>query len=457
MMTLLDIPRCLKVETSYVGPPSEHVGLGGDRRSIWTDATNWGGTAAYRELVVQECFDTAAILHNYRAPLEGESWLIPAESERRLLAQVNAIIALGRDSLEQVIAQSLDPDVPDPGHVFAALLVLGCVEGREWLISVRDIFVAAAVRDQAELAAAVEALCLSPHQELSTILVPLLDHERSRVRAGAVRVLAYHNELTESAWNNAMHDSSLTVVEAATSVPLRSYDRRICERALLPLFKRHKSPQLVRLALRAGVSLRLSSAYDYILQIIQETPLLADAAYYLAMFGQLTDARYIRDVLVGLHPQDGMRGAGVLGSIELVPDLINHLDRNDLNPEAGKYAKQVLADITGLAFDTTKTAVEARRLWTQHSSKFEPHIRYRNGHPWSLGGLIQSLRTGPGSREFRQSLYHEMLSATESRVPHFSPYDFVGVQMESLHHIEHWLAEPEHRPNFPTNLASSHG
>jgi hypothetical protein len=45
-----------------------------------------------------------------------------------------------------------------------------------------------------------------------------------------------------------------------------------------------------------------------------------------------------------------------------------------------------------------------------------------------------------------------MLAATESRIPRFSPYDFVGVQVESLRRIEQWLADLQGRRPTTTNL-----
>lgn len=81
------------------------------RVSQWAtiaNATRWGGTTAYRQQAVTECLDTAAVLRAYREPLEGETWLIPSGSERRLLAQANVIIALGPQALAQVAALSLD-------------------------------------------------------------------------------------------------------------------------------------------------------------------------------------------------------------------------------------------------------------------------------------------------------------------------------------------------------------
>ena len=67
-----------------------------------------------------------------------------------------------------------------------------------------------------------------------------------------------------------------------------------------------------------------------------------------------------------------------------------------------------------------RTLSEALGLWSQHSSSFERHVRYRQGRPLSLEVMLQSLRTGPAARHDRQHTYLEMQAATESRVPRFS-------------------------------------
>ncbi len=450
-IALVDVPRCLKVHASYVGAPRALAASGSRRPRAWAEAMPWTGTEAYRKQAVKECLDTVAVLRSYREPLEGETWLTPAASERRLLAQLNAIIALGPPALQQAIALSLDADVPDPGRVFAGLLVVGCVEGRDWLDPARDLFVATVLRGAAEAAAAVEAVSLAPGPELASFLVDLLGHERPQVRAGAVRALAFRGALSEASWHNAMRDGDPTVVAAALSAPLGAYDRTACERVLQPLIARRDAESLVRQALRAGLGLGLDTAHDSAVQIVRDHPSFADAARCLAMFGDVGDARHFRGALGGPGVRDGVRAAAILGSIELVPDLLELLDRTDSPPELGVAAKHALATITGLPFVATADVSQALGLWSLHSQGFERHGRYRHGQPLSLEVLLQSLRTGPAARKARQNIYLEMQAATESRVPRFSPYDFAGVQIQSLRRIEQWLADPQARRSTASN------
>ncbi|NOT26811.1 MAG: hypothetical protein HOP16_11995 [Acidobacteria bacterium] len=405
------------------------------------EAMAWGGTPAYRRQAVKECLDTISVLRGYREPMTGEKWLTPAESERRLLAQVNGIIALGPRALDQVIELALDPDVPDPGRVFAVLFVVGCVSGREWLDRARDIFVAAVLRNAAESGAAVEALSLSVNPELATFLTSFLGDERPRLRAASIRILAFRGALTEADWVDAMNHPDVTLVAAALSAPLRGYDRSSCARVLQPLFARLDAEWLVRPALRAGLSLRLNAAHACAVRIAQSDPSWADAANIVAMFGNLSDAPHVRALLDGPGIEAGVRAAAILGSIGLVPDLLEVLHRADLASETAVLVKQALAAITGIPFTDVADAARALDLWSQHASGFHAGVRYRQGRPLTLEALLQLLRAGSGLRSVRQNLYLELLAATESQVPPFSAYDFVRVQADSLRHIERWLAE----------------
>jgi hypothetical protein len=364
--------------------------------------------------------------------------LTPAGSERRLLAQVNAILALGPAALERVRAMSLDADVPDPGRVFAALFVLGCAEGHRWLDPAHDIFLAAAVRNPNEAAAAIEAASLCPNSHIATRLAPLVDDERPRVRASVIRVLAFRGALSEAQWNNALVDSDLGVQASALSAPLRAYDAGACERALRPSLVRDDNETLTRLALRAGLSLGVDGAYVRAREIARTNPERAGAADLLALAGDLANSR-VRDMLDGPHVIEGARAAAISGSPELVPDLLEVLNRTDVSPETRMMASQALATITGLGFTAVENATQALNLWSQHSAGFRACARYRHGRCWSPDVLLDSLRTGPGERSVRQDTYFELQVATQSRVPRFSAYDFVGVQAESLRNIERWI------------------
>ncbi len=444
LRALTDVPRCLNLEACYVGPPHRIAAPPGAWERAWGQPSREGGTQAFRRQAVQECLDTVAVLRSYREPLEGETWLIPAGSERRLLAQVNAIVALGPAAVAQVADAAIDGDVPDPARVFAALFILGCVEGRAWLQTMQLIFVSAVVRHPGEAMAAVEAMGLAPNPELSACMEPLLSDDRPRLRAAALRVLAYRGVLKEDSWRDAMQETDAGVLHAAACAPLRGYERGHCDRAIEPLLAQ-SSEALVAAALRAGLGLRSAAAHSRASAIVREGADWADAPKVLAMFGYTSDVRHIRPMIHGPRWSAGVKAAARLGCVGLVPDLLELLEEPALTPEALVQARAALQTITGAPFEATGSAAEAWQLWTERSPAFHPDARYRFGHGLDLQALLHALKAPPGSREARQDTYLEMLAASEWAVPRFSAYDFVGVQTACIRRIEQWLAESRDR------------
>jgi hypothetical protein len=322
--------------------------------------------------------------------------------------------------------------------VFASLMVLGCTAGSNWVRRIGDIFVRAAERNGAEAGAAVEACGLSPNPDLDALLQTLCEHEHPRVRAGAVRAWAFRGTLPEAHWQAAMRDDRSEVVLAALQARLGTYDRASCERALEP-FYRSENHSIARVALRAGVTLRLLPARAAAIDMVRRDPEWTDGAALLAMFGYLGDGRLIREILAGPGVRSGIVAAAVLGSIELVPDLLTLIRESDAADDVRLSSAQAVTAITGIpAIDADAETLTS--LWNERLPFFNPRVRYRSGEPLTPELLLRALRTPHGSRRDRQDAYVELLAETESAVPRFSPHDFVGVQLQSLTAIERWLA-----------------
>lgn len=444
-LALTDMPACLGLAASWVGPPRAGERDARAPLSVRQPAGDADDTARFRQHAARECFDTAATLRIHREPLAGEHWQLPARAEKRLLAQINAIVALGPDALAQVIRLALDPDLADPGRVFAALLTLGSVDDPALHTQALRIFRGAVMRSAREARAAVEALGVCPHPGFDDALAPLLRDPQARIREACVRVLAFRGTLAQDAWHAALRDADLGVRTAALAAPLAGYERRACEEALQPCFDLPESETRVRLALRAGVSIGSARAHDFASWRMRgEAPGWADAAHCVALFGHASDAPAIARLLQGADPRAGIQAAARLGVVELAPDLLSVLARHAADSEAALCARRALRRITGMAFDAPDAEPDAREaalLWERQASRFHPGTRYREGRALSLALLLDLLRDGPGSREERDTLYLEMRSATASRVPRFSVHDFVGVQRQALRHIGAWLRE----------------
>lgn len=437
-----DAPRALDPQRADVGPPRQALALSAAAERGLGAVARADGTADFRRRAVIECLGTLGTLRTAREPLPGETWLTPLASERRLLAQVDAVVGLGPAALAQVVDLGLDPDVPDPARVFASLFVLGCVAGPGWLKPLQTLFVAATTRHPEEMSAAIEALSLCPHADLSRALEPLLAHEEARVRAAALRVMSFKGTLGESAWRAALADTSPGVVAAAAWAPMPRLPGGVAEAALGPLLHAPQE-QLAVPVLRAGVAQRLRPAYRRVGELAEDRPGWADALNLLAMFGFASDAERIASAIASPAPGPGLRAAGTLGHTALVPDLISALERADLAAADAADARMSLWKIAGIALTDAQDAATARELWDRRAHHFTPHLRYRGGRPFSAAVLVDLLRDGPVQRLARQEVYLELCAATASAVPRFSAYDFVAVQADALARLDAWCASPD--------------
>src|SRR5262249_12341108 len=81
----------------------------------------------------RECVEEVGMLGQQRTPLRGEDWRTSQVLERRLVAAVDALAALGPTAIASVEPFVLDTPVPDPMKVFAMAMIGGCLEGRDVL------------------------------------------------------------------------------------------------------------------------------------------------------------------------------------------------------------------------------------------------------------------------------------------------------------------------------------
>ena len=446
---MIDQPRLLDLAAVGAPAPSLRVPAQPGWRGAWpsggeapSSPFEAGGTAAFRRRAAEECLDLVAVLRAYRVPQPDEHWRTPIDSERRLLAQVNAIIGLGAEALDQVAALAIDPDLPDPGRVFAALLVLGCVAGDRWWPAMHRIFETAVSRHPEEGAHAVEALSLSPRTDLPELLSPLLGHESPALRAAAARVLAFRWELPERAWETAMRDAAPAVVAAALGAPAHQFDPGRCEPLLLAAAHSPAEP-VARAALRLGAALRLPALHGQATRMATRDPGWADALTAMAMHGHPGDAVLLRAMLRNADRWQAARAAGVLGLPALIPDLLALHDDPLRNDEERQLAAQALATIAGPAPDGDSAG------WWRRIAQAPADLRVRGGRPLGAGVLLARLR-GPGwSRAGRQDQYLELVAASRGQAPRFSPFDFVAAQEASLQRIADAMVPRDARTDGP--------
>jgi hypothetical protein len=433
----LDSPICVSEKARFVGEPKPLAigpGIGGG-----ISAGSPSGTLLFRDQSTVECLDTASVLRTYRKPLRGETWLTPLKSERRLLAQVDAIIGLGERAITQIEALAFDPDVPDPNRLFAAAFTLGCVDSARWMSSVISMLIRAAERTPAELDAVTEALCLSPSRQIGTLLEPLLAHELPAVRAVAVHVLGYRGILPEEAWQSAIASGDTAVMASALKAMPHKFRADACRSALLPLYG-HDNERILRLALNAGLRLRSRAAYECAIGIANTDPSRADSLRVAVLFGCWAEVARVRSVMAGGEALVGVKSAGILGYVDLIPDLFAIIETAPEASDLASRAGEAVWAITGLHCRDLPELAVAKQSWTDHAHRYESGVRYRLGQFLSTNLLQEQLNVGSWSRKDRQQMYNELMAATHCAIPAFSAFDFIGAQRLALQAIDRWFS-----------------
>jgi hypothetical protein len=428
-------PWLVDVARAWVGPPrGAATALSGSQPSL---GVNHEGTAAFRRRAVGECLDTIGMLRSYREPGEGEFWRLPAGAERRMLAQVDAVLALGPSALEQAEAMALDPDVPDADHVFAALFVLGCTVGMDVARGL-PIFTAALQRDAGEAAAAVEAWCLCPSQAISEVLGPLLRHPQAKLREAAVKVLGYRGELGTEAWCQAVADPEPSVAMAALAYQPGEPDHGRCERALLPLLATERET-LLRSVLRAGLCLGLPRILQAARDLSARQPDRADALCLLAQCGLQEDLAGVERAF-GTHLPAAMQACALAGWCPLGGRLLAVYKAHAGDARLGAQVRATLSTILGLPDDAPADLMGLGHAWGSRLNGLDTSRRYRHGLVWNAATLTAQLRESRLTRPQRQALYQELQMLTRGRVARFSAFDFIGVQHDALERIALGLA-----------------
>jgi HEAT repeat protein len=436
----IDRPAVLDVAALGLPAPTLRVPALSGWRAAWSsDAPSpfaAGGTALFRRQAAEECLDVVGVLRAYRAPQPEEDWRTPRASERRLLAQVNAIAGLGPQALERIAALAIDPDLPDPGRVFAATFTLGCIGGPDWLPALQRIVKTAVARHPEEGAQAMEALSLSPREDLPSWLSPLLRDASPALRAAAVRVLGFRWQLDEAAWAQAMRDPHPDVVRAALLAPVHRFDPARVEPLLLTAAASTDEPTAQK-ALRLGAALRSPALHGQAARMAARDPGWAGALQALALHGHPGDATLLRGLLRQAHRWPAVRAAGALGLPALMPDLIALHDDPLRSDEERRLAAQALTTIAG---PTPAGATSPADEWRRVAAEAPAERRLRGGRPLNAAVLLAQL-SGPGWwRAGRQDLYLELIAASRVPIARFSPFDFVAVQEDALDRIAEGMA-----------------
>ncbi len=420
------------------------------------------------------CFEEVGMLGVQRMPLAGDDWRACQALEKRMIASIDALAALGPVAVAHVEPLALDAPVANPMSIFAATMIGGCLEGRDALAAAERVLYHFGPSDPAVAEPFVAAMKLVPNPFVPAALRSILASAERGCRVLAVEVLAYRGWLTAAELSSLAEDEEpgiLTLALPALAAARHPDLRRALSRALA-----HADPDVQAAALDA-MALAAHPQAASAARAAAMGPLGERALLPLAIVAGLEDAAWLLDRmntsptpaaveavgwagLVDAVPSlialltseeegvplaagaalDRMLGANLLQKIEVIPEAIEDVPVVDPDPDPPKERLAALVseprDLppagSSETLEVPSTDPEAWRAhWVEHGRRYDPKLRLRRGNPYSPSVSLYELDRLPLPQADRRRLHHE-LAARTGKLTHFDPHDFVRVQEQSL-------------------------
>lgn len=422
---------------------------------------------------MRECLEEVAMVGTQRAPLAGDAWRSSRVLDRRMLAAVDAIAALGPVAVGRVERLVRDAPAKDPSRGFAAAMVLGSVAGRDSLAAALRIARHLGVGDAEVRRLVTSALLLAPHGDLALALRTELDDEDPAVRALAIEVLARRglastDELLAAARDEAPLVCAIALPALALEAP------RALEEVLEGALARPEA-EVVEAAWAAMALAGHPRAAEVCARELG-APREARAAIHLALVGDAEDAARLharaqrapspalvaavgwagapehvptligllrlRDeaiVLAAATALDRLTGARLLETVDVPPESIAVEDPPE--PEVGEPPRLARATsdprdlpAEGSPDTVTRPTTSPDRwsaFWSEAAERHRPGLRYRRGHPYWPAVSLWELDGWPVTPAERRLLQRELVIRT-GHVVRFDPHDLVPVQEDAL-------------------------
>lgn len=409
-----------------------------------------------------------------RAPLLGDPWRGSLILERRMLAAIDAIAAIGAVAVEHVPRLVADAPVKDPSQAFAIAMVMGCIGGRDALGAAEHALLAGD-RDEAYVDAFGAGLKLAPHDALPLALRSLLGEADPVIRAMAIDVLGYRGMATPAELAAAAHDVPPVAARALVHLAMTPAPDL---GALLQELGDTEDPEL-REAVWWTMALTGHPSTEATLSAALDGPEAGKAALILAIAGDDQDARRVTQRALAAPTRELLFAAGWTGDAWAIGQLIGLLETNDdaelaaaaawalerltgaglweevevedeeidvvepPDPDVGEprvpKLSRTLSDPRDLPPAPTPETIEQpstdaarwRAWWMEKGAVYTMTARYRRGHlytPLVSLGELDTARVTPVERRWLQ---RELIIRTGA-VVRLDPHDLVAVQEEAV-------------------------
>jgi uncharacterized protein (TIGR02270 family) len=381
--------------------------------------------------MARDCLEDIAALGTLRRPLHDRPWTAAQRFERRLLENLDALLALawpgggGWDLLDEVQRHAGESLVPDAGRAFARAFVLGAVEGAD---TVRAAVLALRQAHPFTRAAYGDALSLAPSPAIGPAMRELLRDGDPVLARLALEVLDARGEATFGAVVPLVRHADAAVAAAAARCLGRLPQRAAAAEVLEELLDVDADDALTAAAAESLLRLGEPTGLHFARRKLEAHLVdrrLPDAAHlaHLRLTALAGDPRDV-DLLArvaGVTPA-AIRRIGWAGHPALVDRLLAVLEAaNEVRRATGPWplapelaASEALHRITGATLrddpesgiehaSEDALAIEApawRRWWTEARPRFAGDRRYRLGRPLTPAAILDELEADslPGDR-----------------------------------------------------------
>ena len=179
-------------------------------------------------------FEEVTMVGMQRTPLVGDSWRSSLLLERRMLASIDLIAAMGEPALEHVPRLVVDSPAKDPSRAFAAGMILGCFSGRDALAAAERTVFSKGELDAAFVRELGVAFSIVPHDGLSLAMRALLMEDEPQLRALGLSVLGHRNLATKQELTSFCSDEPVVAAQAIVhlATTFGVFDDAVIDRAL---------------------------------------------------------------------------------------------------------------------------------------------------------------------------------------------------------------------------------
>lgn len=341
--------------------------------------------------VIDECLECLAMLARHRdeRPLRGRP-----EIEARMLAQVDAIVEAGATVGD--VAEYWSQEVEDdPWAAWATTFTLGCLDGRESLVALRDLCEGLSGELRPAVTLVAEALLAAPHPGRAALGRDLRRSSAPLARAIGIELLSRLGELGPEVAMAALEDARVAVQVAG----IRAVARKEATDAVLSRLVSWLNGTDPDVACEAARALTLFGRDDALADLRRGGQLVRvldeDALELLVLRGSLDDIAIMQRLV-----NDMPMSAELLSAVARFghPAVWAYLIHALTKAEFVDAAHDALVTLFGPAVVGTHTTDPTAWREALAAADLQRGVRLRRGQPWSPEVVLAECASGGLSR-----------------------------------------------------------